>query len=151
VSGPTTRGRAEMRPPVDCDALVVGLTLVPGLISRNKSFTLFEHPEVRRARGRSALLRGIVRQLAGAYGSVEGLEIVAGAAGRELRYRLPGTHAERRAVLSELEFACVSYLAGRANLQGLQATDDDRARIDAALRRLSAGLKVGGIEVSSVS
>jgi hypothetical protein len=138
-----------MRLSVDCDALVVGMTLVPGLISRNKSFSLFENPEVRRARGRSALLRGIVRQLAGAHGNVEGLEIVRAAAGRELRYRLPGAHVERRAMLSELEYACVSYLAGRANLQGFEPTDDDRAHIDAALRRLSAGLKLAGIELHS--
>lgn len=138
-----------MRLSVDCDALVVGMTLVPGLISRNRSYTLFENPDVRRARGRSALLRGIVRQLAGAHGCVEGLEVVPRVAGRELRYRLPGAHIERRALLSELEYACVSYLAGRANLQALQATDDDRARIDAALRRLSAGLRLAGIELPS--
>ncbi|HXX65757.1 MAG TPA: hypothetical protein VEK07_01150 [Polyangiaceae bacterium] len=138
-----------MRLTVDCEALVVGMTLVPGLISRNKSFSLFENPEVRRARGRSALLRGIVRQLAGAQGHVEGLEIVSGAAGRELRYRLPRAHVERRALLSDLEYSCVSYLAGRANLQGLEPTDDDRARIDAALRRLSAGLRLSAIESPS--
>jgi hypothetical protein len=37
-------------------------------------------------------------------------------------------------------------LAGRANVSGLQASDEDRTRIDAALRRLSAGLKVTGID-----
>jgi len=136
---------------LDCDALVVGMMLVPGLISRNRSYSLFENPDVRRARGRSALLRGIVRQLVGADGSVEGLEILPKLTGRELRYRLPGAHAERRAILSELEYACVSYLAARANLRGLEPTDDDRARIDAALRRLSADLKIAGVELLSRS
>ena len=49
------------------------MTLVPGLVSRNRSFALFENPEVRRARVRAALLRGIVRQLTGTQGRVEAL------------------------------------------------------------------------------
>jgi hypothetical protein len=127
-----------MRAPVDRDAVIVGMTLVPALISRNRNFALFEDPEMRRARVRSALLRGIVRQLAGGQGQIEALEVVSGNGGRELRYRLPGLRMDRRAVLSEVEYACIAYLAGRANVSGLQASDEDRARIDAALRRLSA-------------
>jgi hypothetical protein len=135
-----------MHSAVDRDAVVVGMTLVPGLVSRNRSFALFEDPEWRRARVRSALLRGIVRQLAGGQGRVESLEVVPGTDGRELRYRLPGLRMDRRAVVSEVEYACIAYLAGRSNVSGLQASDEDRARIDAALRRLSAGLKVAGVE-----
>ncbi|MGA3120096.1 MAG: hypothetical protein ABSF69_04930 [Polyangiaceae bacterium] len=135
-----------MRAAVDRDAVVVGLTLVPGLISRNRSYALFEDPEMRRARVRSALLRGIVRQLSGGQGQVEAVEVVSATGGRELRYRLPGLRVHRRAVLSDVEYACIAYLAGRANVSGLQASDEDRTRIDAALRRLSAGLKVTGID-----
>ena len=62
-----------MRAGVERDALVVGMTLVPGFVSRNRSFALFEDPEVRRARTRSSELRGIVSQLAGALGHVEDL------------------------------------------------------------------------------
>ena len=86
---PRTR-RTEMRARVERDALVVGLTLVPGFVSRNRSFALFEDPEVRRARRRSGMLRGIVRQLTGAQGHVEGISVVHGADGCELRYRAPG-------------------------------------------------------------
>jgi hypothetical protein len=114
-----------MRAAVDRDAVVVGLTLVPGLISRNRSYALFEDPEMRRARA---------------------VEVVSATGGRELRYRLPGLRVHRRAVLSDVEYACIAYLAGRANVSGLQASDEDRTRIDAALRRLSAGLKVTGID-----
>jgi hypothetical protein len=133
---------------VDREALIVGMTLVPALLSRNRSFALFEDPEVRRARFRAALLRGIVRQLAGEQGRVESLQIVHGVRGggdhdlRELRYRVPGLRVDRRALLTEAEYACVAYLAGRASVTGLAATDEDRARIDAALRRLSASLKL---------
>lgn len=135
-----------MRAPVEREALVAGMTLVPALLSRNRSFALFEDPEVRRARVRAALLRGIAMQLAGSQGRVESLEVVAAKGVRELRYRVPGIRMARRAMLSDLEYSCVVYLAGRTSAAGLVADDDDRARIDAALRRLSDGLKLGGID-----
>jgi hypothetical protein len=131
---------------VEPDALVVGMTLVPGLLTRNRSFALFESSWVRRARGRAALLRGIVRHLSGAVGRVEGIEVVAETGVRELRYRVPGLRIDRRALLSEVEYSCVAYLAGRARVEGLRAEPEDRARIDAALRRLAVGLKLAQIE-----
>jgi hypothetical protein len=137
-----------MRSVVDREALVVGMTLVPGLVSRNRSFALFENPEVRRARVRAALLRGIVRQLTGTQGRVEAFGVVAAAAtgAREVRYSLPGLRMQRRALLSDVEYACVAYLAGRAGVASLSADAEDRARIDAALQRLAAGLQLQGIE-----
>lgn len=137
-----------MRSVVDREALVVGMTLVPGLVSRNRSFALFENPEVRRARVRAALLRGIVRQLTGTQGRVEAFGVVAAAAtgAREVRYSLPGLRMQRRALLSDVEYACVAYLAGRAGVASLSADAEDRARIDAALQRLAAGLQLQSIE-----
>jgi hypothetical protein len=134
------------REAIDREALVVGMTLVPGFVSRNRSFALFENPEVRRARVRAALLRGIVRQLAGTQGRVESFGVVPSSGAREVRYSLPGLRVERRAVLTDVEYACVAYLAGRAGVTELRADDADRARIDAALRRLAGGLELAGIE-----
>jgi hypothetical protein len=134
---------------VDREALVVGLTLVPGFVSRNRSFALFENPEVRRARVRAALLRGIVRQLAGTQGRVESFGVVGAAGAREMRYSLPGLRVERRALLSDVEYACVAYLAGRAGISGLRADDSDRARIDAALMRLASGLKLTELDADN--
>jgi hypothetical protein len=131
---------------VDGEALVVGMTLVPGLVSRNRSFALFENPEVRRARVRAALLRGIVRQLTGTQGRVEEFGVIAATGAREVRYWLPGLRVQRRAVLTDVEYACVAYLAGRAGVADLAADEEDRARIDAALRRLAVGLQLAGIE-----
>jgi hypothetical protein len=131
-----------MRPPVERDALVVGMTIVPGLLSRNRSFALFEDPEVRRARRRSAALRGLVRQLSGAHGRVEGVAIAHAGSGCELRYRVPAMRIDRCASLTELELACVRYLAGKAGVPGLPTSDEDRARVDAALERLASGLGV---------
>jgi hypothetical protein len=132
-----------MRPALERDALVVGMMLVPGFLSRNRSFALFEDPEVRRARRRSAVLRGLVGQLAGAHGQVEGVAIAHAGSACELRYRVPAMRIDRRASLTELELACVRYLAGKAGVPGLHASDDDRARVDAALERLAAGLGTG--------
>jgi hypothetical protein len=123
------------------------MTLVPGFLTRNRSFALFEDPMVRRAKRRAALLRGIVRQLAGAVGAVEGLEVVADTGARELRYRVPGLGVDRRAILTDVEYSCVAYLAGRERVAGLRAEPEDRARIDAALRRLAQGLKIPPIEM----
>jgi hypothetical protein len=143
----TTR-RADVRHPFEREALVAGMTLVPALLSRNRNFALFEDPEMRRARVRAALLRGIVRQLTGAEGKVESLEVLPRSGVRELRYRVPGLRMDRRAVLTDLEYSCVAYLAGRASVAGLSANDEDRARIDTALRRLSAGLRLAEIDPS---
>jgi hypothetical protein len=123
------------------------MTLVPGLWPRNRAFAFYESPEVRHAKRRSSVLRGIVWQLARA--GVEGLVIERGAEACELRYRLPGLKVERRAVLTELELACVRYLAGRAGVQGLGASEEDRVGIDEALRRLAAGLRLEEIDARS--
>ena len=137
-----------MRAGVEPDALVVGMTLVPGFVSRNRSFALFEDPEVRRARRRSGVLRGIVRQLTGSLGHIEGLAVAHSADACELRYQVPALRIDRRAKLSELELACVRYLAGRAGVPGLHASEDDRAGIEAALKRLAAGLRLSEIDAS---
>lgn len=128
------------------EALVVGMTLVPGLLSRNRSFNLFENPEVRRARRRATLLRGIVRQIAGAQGEIDSLRVARVSARVELSYSLPAMKMRRQALLNDLELACVRYLAERAAVAGLRATDEDRAAIDAALIRLSAGLRLAEID-----
>jgi hypothetical protein len=135
-----------MRAGVERDALVVGMTLVPGLVSRNRSFALFEDPEVRRARTRSSVLRGIVKQLAGSLGHVEDLAVARSVDRCELRYRVPALRIDRRASLSGLELACVRYLAGRAGVPGLHASPTDRAEIEAALERLAAGLHLAQID-----
>ena len=130
--------------------MLVGLTLVPALYSRNRSFHLFEDAEVRRVRRRASALRGIVRQLAGALGPAADVVVEKAGEGAELRYRVPGLHIERRATLTRSELACLRYLAGRAGVPSLHPTDEDRAWIDGALRRLAAGLRLSEIEADHV-
>ena len=91
-----------MRPSVDREALVVGMTLVPGLVSRNRSFALFEDPEVRRARSPR---RPPARHRPPAHGHARprrGLRRGGRrAAPASCATRLPGLRIERRAVLTD--------------------------------------------------
>jgi hypothetical protein len=136
-----------MRLPVECEALIVGMAIVPGLLSRNRSFDLFENPDVRRARRRAALVSGIVRQLAGVQGQVASVRVTRAADGAcELSYTLPGMKMHRRASLSDVEVACVRYLAARLGVTELTPSDEDRGTIDGALRRLAAGLRLADVE-----
>jgi hypothetical protein len=127
--------------PLDRDALTVAMALVPGMYARNRLFSLYREPEVRRAKARAAILRGVVRQLAGAHGAVEGLALVRHGEVTHLRYRVPQVRLERRVELSEIERICLAFLAGRtgvAGLGGLHVTPEERAHLDAVLRRLGA-------------
>ena len=123
---------------IDREALTVAMALVPGMYARNKLFAFHREPEVRRAKERAAMIRGVVRQLAGAHGAIEGLAIVRHGGIVELRYRVPQVHFERRVELTESEQACVAFLAARAGVTGLPETHEDRAHIDGALKRLGA-------------
>jgi hypothetical protein len=127
----------------DREALVVAMALVPGMYSRNKMFALHREPEVRRARARAATIRGIVRQLAGERGAAEGIAFVRHGDVTVLKYRLPQVRLERRVELTEIERACLVMLAARAGVREMHATHEDRAHVEAALKRLGAELPHG--------
>ena len=133
------------------EALVVGMTLVPRLLSRNRSFAFFEDQEVRRAKARASVLRGIVRHLAGVTGHVESLTVAQVIDGCELTYSLPGMRLLRRARLAGVELACVRYMAGRIGVAELRATDEDRAMLEGALRRLARGLRLSDLDLGKAS
>ena len=114
------------------------MALVPAMYARNRMFALHREPEVRRARARASMIRGVVRQLSGAHGEIEGLALVRQGDMTLLRYRLPRVRLERRVELSEIERACLVFLAVRTGVRGLHATQEERAHIDAALKRLGA-------------
>lgn len=124
--------------PLDREALVAAMAIVPGMYARNRHFTLHREPEVRRARARAAMIRGVVRQLAGTHGDVQGLALARHGDISVLRYRIPQVHLERVLELSEVERACVVFLAARAGVRGLHPTPEERAHLDSALRRLGA-------------
>ena len=138
-----------MKGSVDRESLTIAMAVVPGLYSRNKYFGLYRDPEVRRARARALLLRGIVRHLSGAHGPVDGVVLSRGEGGAELKYAIASVRLERRVELGDLEASCLTYLAARAGIAVLQATEDDRAKVDGALKRLAIGLRLSSVELGS--
>src|SRR6478735_1910947 len=113
---------------LDRDALVVGLTVVPGLFSRNRMFHFFAQPEVRAARARAAQLRGVLRHLRGASGEVEIVEWSRGGAsqGGVLHYRIAQIRLTRRMDLTPTEAACIGYLSHRGGVTVLPLHEGDR-------------------------
>ena len=126
---------------LDPEALTVAMAVAPGVYSRNRFFHLHKTPEVRRARARAALVRGIVQHLVmlARDGVAPGAALVFSRGGGRvtLSYRVPAMHLERRTDLTELEASCILCLAERAGLAGLAPTQADREVLRAALRRLS--------------
>jgi hypothetical protein len=114
------------------------MALAPGVYARNRHYALHKDPRVRRARARASLLRGLVRQLAGAEGPLDGIEIERSSSRVELRYRISRLRFERTAELTLVEAACLAYLATRDGVAGLVPSTEDRARLVTALRRLAA-------------
>jgi len=126
---------------LDVESLTVAMAIAPGVYSRNRFFDLFKTTEVRRARTRAAVVRGIVQHLAllhregGDVAVSVGLDRHDGRVG--FRYRVPALCFERKTDLTELETSCVLYLAERAGLPGLAPSSSEKEGLHGALRRLS--------------
>ena len=132
---------------MDHESLTVAMTMAPGVYARNRMFAFFKDPEVRHAKQRAAILRGVVRQLNGAHGEVDEVHLSRGPSGVcMLRYRIANVHMTRSLELTVIEAACVAYLGARAGVRGMDASSEDRALIDGALRRLATGLALSTIE-----
>lgn len=138
--------RADLPPgasgSLDPDALTVAMAVAPGVYSRNRFFHLHKDPDMRRARRRAAVLRGIVQHLValqreGALpANVLGMDRHGGRV--KVVYKMPALSFERHAELTELEASCFLYLAERAGL-GLSPSQGERDGLHAALRRLAGG------------
>ncbi len=118
----------------DADALVVGMSLVPDLFSRNRMYALFQDPVIRHARSRSRMVRSVLRDLAGQNGPVS--EITSDHARSTLRYRVHGVALERTVELSPVELAVVALMCDRAGVRGLSVTEEQKQLVDAVLARL---------------
>jgi hypothetical protein len=129
--------------PLDLEALTVAMAIAPGVYARNRFFELFKSAEVRRARSRAALVRGIVQHLAlarrdGGAGAPS-VTLERGAGRVAVRYAVPSLRFERRTELSELEASCLLYLAEKAALPGLAPSASEHASLRSTLLRLSGG------------
>ena len=126
---------------VDADALLCVLILAPRTLPRNRYFSLFEEPRMKRVRRRASRVRGIVRQLV--EGGPNGAQITGEKVledGRCLiRYRLPSLAASRTTALSALEAAALRYALHRAGAGKLDPKD--RRTVERALAELGVGLE----------
>jgi len=128
---------------LDADALTVAMAIAPGVYSRNRFFELFKAPEVRRARSRASLVRGVVQHLSMLHRDGEDVGrtlTIERRAGRVvIRYSVPSLRFERVIETSELEAACVAYLAERSGIPGVLPSAADKDELRGALMRLSGG------------
>jgi hypothetical protein len=130
-------------PVVDRDALTVAMAVAPGVYARNRLFSFFKDPDVKKAKRRAAVLRGLAQQLSDRRGAASRV-VVERAAGRAVvRFRIDSLRFERQTVLSEVEAACLLYLTARAGATDLCPTAEDRALLHTVLRRLATGLGAG--------
>jgi hypothetical protein len=135
---PSGGTRAPLFGPQLTAALTVAMAIAPGVYARNQHFALHQRDEVKRAKKRAAFLRGALRHLPRA--REVGLRLDGGVV--RLHYRVPELRFERSAELTELEGACLRYLARRAGVEafGADENDADRAAVEGALAHLGQGL-----------
>ena len=133
-----------IRGPVHPDSLMCALVLAPRTFSRNRYFSLYEDPLVRRAWRRAARIRGIVRQMSeggGRAGEIVGEQVLDD--GRHLiRYRVAHLKFVRTTSLSRLEAALLRYALHRTLSWPLESAD--RREVEKALTRLGVGLTIAG-------
>ena len=154
--GPEAASGTGLLVRLDETALTVAMTVVPGLYSRNKMFSLFTDARIRRARKRAMALRLAVRQLGGGGARNVTLEPAlepaptpdqVGRAGLwRLVYEMPRVAYARRLLLTEAERACIVYLLARVpsnpNAAGsdrpvaCSCRDEDRAIVERTLAHL---------------
>jgi hypothetical protein len=123
---------------MDVEALTVAMAMAPGIYARNRHFGLHVDLRFRRARARASLLRGLVRQLAGAEGPLDEVAIERSPSRLQLRYRVARLRMHRTAELTPTEAACVFHLATRAGAEGVVPSQADKTRLFSTLRRLVA-------------
>lgn len=143
------KGRSDAAPgsptELPLDALLCALVLAPNTFARNQFFQLFEQPALKRTRKRAKRTRGLIRQLLGR--GRERAEIVAEHVLDDrvlLRFEVPSLSYQRTTSLPLLEAALVHYALHRA--RGDELGDEDRERVELALRGLGHGFELAGHE-----
>jgi hypothetical protein len=118
----------------DLEALTAAMATVPLLYSRNRLFTLFNEPVVRRARVRARLVRGLVRFIGRTDAEID---LTASEDRVRIAYRIPRLRLSRTVTLTDFELVLLrTLLAIGPHPAMLAPKDDDRTRVDAALARL---------------
>ena len=128
--------------PIPLDALLCILVLAPRLYARNRFFEMFRNAPAQQVRRRAALLRGVIRQLAG-NGSDEHRGRIVGEQVLWddrvlLRYELTELNFIRSVSLSPLEAGLVRYALSRARV--LPPDEESQRRIEQALSEMATHL-----------
>lgn len=124
------------RATLSAEALACAMAVAPGTYSRNKMFSFFKQPDAKLARERASVMRSVVREFRRARGKIDALswetedEVVV------LSYRIDALGYSRRVELSLGEAAIVRFLAAKANLAEMTASDADRNYVESTLARL---------------
>jgi hypothetical protein len=128
---------------VDPDALMVALIVAPGVYARNRMFSLFEEAPMKAARKRASLVRGIVRQWM-TYRREElrvcfapGSSGILGDCSVRLTYTIESVRLRCDVSLTELEAACLRYVASRGPKAVLEPNAADATRVQEMLQRLA--------------
>lgn len=120
----------------EIEALTVAMIVAPGVYVRNRMFDLFDTPGAKRARVRSSVVRGILRQIARA----TTMSITTEARGMEtvwvLRYAIAELRMTRVVELTRGELAALRLVAERAGVHSLSADASDKDVVAAALAHL---------------
>ena len=105
----------DAQPPIDLEALLVALVLVPHSYSRNRFFALYAQPAARRVRRRAARIRGLVAEVLAALEAPGGqIELRETPTRTMLRYSRASLALRRTSYLLPLEACLVEHLVDRA-------------------------------------
>lgn len=122
------------------ESLTVAMALAPGVYVRNRMFDFFRQSNVRRARTRASILRGIVPQLARATGITLTCDgeprTPSGEPVWVLRYAIADLRMSRVVELAPIELSALRLMCARAGVHALAPEPADRQRVDSALARL---------------
>jgi|GEM_PF-677335 len=119
----------------DPEAMLVALVLSPSAYPRNRFFSLFNVPSLRKARWRAAQLRGLVNALARPKEPIADYDARPHEGGKVMTYRVPALNLRVRAFLQRHEAAVVELAVAR--IRGEQAPPDALDTVNRWLGRLS--------------
>lgn len=125
------------------DALTAALVLRRPEASRNRNFALHATPDGAEARKRASRVRGLVRQIAGAFGPAREVAVTGGHPGEvRLHFVLARISLVRDARLPLSDLSVLRVALGRAGARLLPAAlmvrEEDRVRVDALLAEFDA-------------
>ncbi len=126
---------------ISADALTAAIVFRSPKGSRNRHFALHATREAAVARRRAARVHGLLRQITGAFGPAQRVNIEeAGEDEITLRYVLTRVSLTRQARLCTTDLSILRVALARTGARllpaGLIARDDDRARVEGLLESL---------------